>query len=169
MAFELVIVICVGFAAAGILMAVTRPFGLKLGKTVAPAVAALAMVTYQVWSRYTWEDRIAAALGPQEVVLARIDSQSPFDPWSYVVPMVGSMVVLDKGSVLTNPDHPDLRVVTTRLYEQSQETLMLNQFVDCQGKRRALVSSAGADGVPPPEAWIAGGQPAALFAEVCGK
>lgn len=169
MAFELVIVVFVGLAAAGILMAVTRPFGLKLGKTVAPAVAALAMVTYQVWSRYTWEDRITAALGPDEVVLSSILKQSPVDPWSYVYPMVGGMVVLDKAATLTNPAHPDLRVVTTRLYEQSQETLVLNQFIDCRGKRRALVSSAAADGVPPPDAWIADGEPAALFTAVCGN
>jgi hypothetical protein len=167
MAFELVIIVCIGLAAAGILMAVTRPFGLKLGKTVAPAVAAIAMLTYQIWSHYTWADRIAAGLRDGAVVLDKGVKAAWFDPWSYFIPMYGTLLVLDTQSTLTHPQHPNLRVVTTQLFELGQTTLDLQQFLDCDTGRRALAASAGPDGLPPEGAWISGREPAALFDAAC--
>jgi hypothetical protein len=165
--FELVIVVCIGLSAAGIVLAATKPFGIKGGKVLAPLAAALAMLCYQAWSRSTWAEHVVKGLGPDAVVIERLPVTSPFEPWSYVRPMVGGLVVLDRKTILTHPHFPGMKLVTTRLIEAHEETLELHHLVDCAGGRRAVVESLGALENGAPAQWIDGREPAALFDAVC--
>ncbi|CAA7616832.1 hypothetical protein [Magnetospirillum sp. UT-4] len=168
MAFELIIVVCIGLAAAGVFLLAARLLGWRGARKVVPLVAALAMVGYQVWSRYTWAERTVARLPEDSVVIQALPKTSLIEPWTLLRPMTGGLVVIDRSAVMTHPDHPHLRLVTTRLVEQYEETLTLPQLVDCGRRRRALT---GADDAPLPEAaaWIEGGEPAMLYDAVCPR
>lgn len=166
------IVISTALAACGVLLIVAKTLRLKLPKRVYPIVAALAILAMTLWSRYSWAERVESALPQTEQVISRLDYQSVLEPWTYVVPRLGGLLVVDHSLTQTNPDHPAVRLVTTKLYEQNVDTLELQQFVDCGAKRRAPVAPGlplAQNGLPPEEAWIGGGEPAPLYAAVCGR
>ncbi|WP_051341093.1 hypothetical protein [Azospirillum halopraeferens] len=155
MFFELISIISVAFAAAGAVLIAGRLLRIRLPKYVLPMVAALAMIGFTIWLRYTWAERTIEGLPAGFVVVDRLPYHGVLEPWALVFPRTAGLVVLDGAATRRNPDHPDVLLVTTRLIEEHQETLTLQQFVDCARRRRAPATTAlGPDGLPPPDAWV---------------
>lgn len=167
MFFELFSMICVAFAACGALLLAARLLRLRLPKYAVPLVAALAMIGFTVWLRYTWAERTVEALPTGSTVIARLPYEGMLEPWTALFPRTAGLVVLDGAATLRNPQHPEVLLVTTRLMEEHQETLSLQQFVDCAKRRRAPAGGTlGADGLPPPDAWVSGDD-SALYDAAC--
>ncbi|MGQ9370499.1 hypothetical protein [Azospirillum sp. ST 5-10] len=165
---ELFSLICVAFAACGMLLIAARTLRLRLPRYAVPLVAAAAMIAFTVWLRYTWAERTVAGLPEGSVVLAELPYDGFLEPWTALFPRTGGLLVLDTAATLRNPAHPGIVVVTTRLLEEHREPLALQRFVDCAGRRHAPASDAlGPDGLPPESAWLADGAPAALFDAAC--
>lgn len=170
MLFEIVIVICAAFASAGVVLLAFKLVRRKAPKVLMLGAAALGMVGYTQWDRYTWADRYAASLPPESVVVDRYAYDGWLEPWARVMPRADRLLVLDGTATLRNPDFPHMSVVTTLLVERNQDTLSLRQFIDCSQRRRAPVTGQTGfteAGLPLPDAWIAGGQPQPLFDAVC--
>ncbi|WP_413205603.1 hypothetical protein [Rhodospirillum sp. A1_3_36] len=171
MLFDLIVVACVGLAAAGLLMLVFRITGRKAPKTLLLVTVGVTVILFNSWNRYTWADRIAAALPKDVAVIQRIPSESPFEPWTYIFPQDSGLVIFDKPETRTNPDYPQKVWVQLLLIGRDEpEPLKLQRIVDCASKSWASVgegNTLGEDGLPPARAWNKGGQPAYLFDAVC--
>jgi hypothetical protein len=171
MVFELIIVACVGLSCAGILLLVFRLFGRKAPKTLLLAVVGLSIIGFNSWNRYTWASRTEAGLPDGVTVVHRLAEPSPFEPWTYLVPQVSGLVILDGPRTRTNSAFPGLYWVHLLLSGRDEpETLELERIVDCRGARWANAGAGvalGDDGLPPTDAWKTGGEPAYLFKAVC--
>lgn len=155
MLLKLFILVCVGLGAVGILLLAAHLTRWKSGKKFAPLVAAIAVLSYESWSRYSWSDRIVAGLPAQSEIVERYPYQGLLEPWTKWFPRVGSVLVLDHAATMTNPEHPSFRLIRTELWEQDMDTLELRHVVDCARGRRALASTIIAgSGAPPDDAWI---------------
>ncbi|MEW5727362.1 MAG: hypothetical protein AB1918_06005 [Pseudomonadota bacterium] len=171
MLFELVIVVCVAFAGAGVVVLPAKLLRRKTPKTLALVAAGLAMFAYVQWDRYTWAERYASSLPEGSAVIASFPYEGIAEPWALVFPRADRLLVVDKASALTNPAYPHVSLVTTLLVERNTETLALRQFVDCVQRRRAPVTGEvhfTEEGLPAAEAWVAGGEPKALYDTLCG-
>lgn len=166
MLFDLVVVACMAFAAAGMTMLGFRLVGRKAPKAVLLLAAAVGMLGYTQWERYTWASRTVARLPPGLTVTAAIPYDGVLEFWARAIPRTDALVVVDAHATLRNPEFPGLLMTRTLLLEHHADALEMRQLVDCAGRRRAPVISAS--GAPPgPEGWIEGGEPAALYATVC--
>jgi len=166
MLFTLIVAACVAFAAAGAALLAFRLFGRRAPMAALLAAAGLGMFAYTQWERYTWAERTAAALPPQMTVVLRLPETSTLEFWTHAWPRTGSLVVADRAATLANPETPGVYVARTLLIARNAEVIAMRQFVDCAGHRRTPATRPE-DGLPPPEAWTGGGEPAALFAAVC--
>lgn len=167
MAFELLTVLVVGFAAAGVALFARRILRLGLPRYAVPLAAALAMIGYTVWLRYSWADRSLVNFPPNWVLVETYPYEGFFEPWTAVFPRTDRLLVLDRSQTLQNPDFPRIHLVTLFLLEQHADTLFLRRFIDC-GLGRHAPAVFDRDGLPPDDAWTDGRNPPALFAAVCG-
>jgi len=164
--FEILSVVAFAFAVAGVFMLLARLLRIRYPRSAVPIVAAVAMVGFVVWARYTWAERTIAALPPDMVVVESYQYQGWLEPWTRLVPRVDRVLVLDRAATMRNPDHPEVALVTLRLIEEHQPVIETHQFVDCAKRRRAAMPGGEGDPVAAAE-WIAGGEPARLFEAVC--
>jgi len=170
MILELVIAICAAFAGAGFLLLGARLLGVKLPKAAIPVAAAVSIVALTIWMRYSWADRAVAGLPEGAVVIGTIPYTGFLEPWTVLFPRTGGLLVLDTKSIMRNPAHPRLAMVSIALVEHNADTIGMQQVVDCGRKRRAVVTADmrfDAEGLPLPEAWIVDGEPRALYDAVC--
>ena len=82
MLFEIVTVVSVAFATAGVILLAFRLFGRKAPKILVIGVAAIAMIAYTAWNRHGWGERTAATLPDTIRVLQYLPTSSWFEPWT---------------------------------------------------------------------------------------
>lgn len=172
MLFEIVTVISVAFATAGVVMLAFRLVRRRAPRTLVIALAAVAMLAYTAWNRHGWGERTIAALPDTIRVVERIPYSGWLEPWTLIEPRIGSLVAIDDSRTLRHPAHPGVAIVTLLHIEPYADTLALRQIVDCNGHRRAVLDSEpefGDGDLPTDIRWIDGGQPAYLFAAVCER
>lgn len=169
MFFEIIIVVCIAFATAGVTLLAFKLFGARPRKTVIFALAGLAMILFTAWNRHTWAERTAAGFPQTMQVIEEIPYTGWLEPWTFLFPRTGALVVLDSTRTLSHPAHPGVFIVTLLNIEPYAETLSLRQIVDCPGRRRAVVANPPdlSGGLPADLQWVDGGRPASLFAAVC--
>lgn len=166
MIFNLIVVACMAFAAAGLTLLAFRLFGRKAPRAVLLIAAGVGMLAYTQWERYTWASRTVAKLPPGMTVTTEIPYDGVLEFWARAIPRTDALVVVDANATLRNPEYPGLLMTRNLLLEHHADALEMRQIVDCAQRRRAPVVSAS--GAPPgPEGWIDGGEPKALYAAVC--
>lgn len=166
MLFDLVVVACIAFAAAGVTLLGFRLAGRKAPKAVLLLAAGLGMLGYTQWERYTWASRTVARLPPGISAITAIPYDGVLEFWARALPRTDALVVVDANATQRNPEFPNVLMTRTLLLERHADALEMRQLVDCALRRRApVVSASGA--LPGPEGWIDGGEPAALYAAVC--
>jgi hypothetical protein len=166
MIFNLIVVACMAFAAAGATLLAFRLVGRRAPKAVLLLAAGVGMIAYTQWERYTWASRTVAGLPPSMTVMAELPYDSVLEFWARAIPRTDALVVVDGAATRSDPAHPGVVMARTLLLEHHADPLEMRQLVDCPGKRRApVVRASGA--MPGPEGWIDGGEPAALYAAVC--
>lgn len=169
MLLDVVIGACAALAAAGVLLAVSKLFRIRISRSIIMGVAAIAIFGVTAALRYQWADRTAALLPPEMVVVERLTFSNPIEPWSLVQPVTDRLVVVDTGSVLRSAAHPGMVLVDVLLVRRDGETLVARHLVDCTGRRDAVV---------PPDADLSGGDlpqgltwaddaPAGLYTAAC--
>jgi hypothetical protein len=166
MIFNLIVVACIAFAAAGATLLGFRLVGQRAPKAALLIAAGVAMLAYTQWERYTWASRTVAALPPSMTVLAEVPYDGVLEFWARAIPRTDALVVVDAAATRPNPAQPGVVMARTLLLEHHADPLELRQVVDCQGMRRAPVIGAAA-AMPGAEGWIDGGEPAALYKAVC--
>ncbi|MFW5824944.1 MAG: hypothetical protein ACOCVV_08250 [Marinobacter sp.] len=110
-------IIC-GLGAAGIAMGIRAATRKKAPKWIIPVFAGLGMMGYQIYMEYTWHDQITGRLPGSSVVVSTEAAAEFWRPWSFFVPQVNRITVLDRDSLRTTPGGRD--TLQFRLYHFRQ-------------------------------------------------
>lgn len=148
MFFELVGTVMAGIAAALFIWAV-RHWKPGLPAWVLPVGAGSAMLAAAVSTEYGWYGRISRQLPETFVVAQRIDEESPLRPWTYVMPFTSRFVAVDTGSLRTNPQVPDQRMIDLYFFGRWAPLQRVTVLWDCAGNRTATLGEGtefGEDG-----------------------
>jgi hypothetical protein len=140
MMLEILAAFVAGVAAAGIAMALRAMTRGRLPRWIVPAAAGAGMIGFTIWSEYAWQDRAVAGLPPGFVVAEAIPERSPLRPWTYAVPLVTRMLVVDLNVTLRHPVATDLaltRVVGLARWEPNREWRVV---LDCAQNLRVNVT-----------------------------
>ena len=166
MFLELIATFAVGIGAAGIALVLGHLSRGRLPRYSAPFAAGIAMLCYVVWSEYTWANRTLGTLPDSVEVVSAVEESKPWKPWSYIVPQVTRMMVLDRAGVQTNPTAPEILLADIYLFGRWAAPMMRPQLVDCANAARADVSEVAlAD--PSQAEWIAVGLEDPVIEALC--
>ncbi|WP_372426013.1 hypothetical protein [Salinarimonas chemoclinalis] len=168
--FNLIAVVVLGVAVAGVVMLAFKAVGRKPPRWILPVMAGAAMMTYTLYNDYSWFSRTAGAL-PGTVTVARTYEQThPLQPWTYLVAPVNRFVAV--GTVVAAPGDTGYRLAEVHLLQRYVPTATAAMVFDCAGGRRAdLVDLDGFDasGQPVGGAWRPLAQDDPLRAIVCER
>ena len=166
MFFELIATFAVGIAAAGLALVAGHLSRGRLPRYSAPILAGIAMLCYAIWSEYTWADRTLSTLPESVEVVSAVEEARFWKPWTYVVPQVTRMMVLDRAGVQTNPTVPEILLADIYLFGRWAVPVKRPQLVDCAKAARADVSEVAlAD--PSQAEWIAVGVEDPVITALC--
>ena len=136
MFFELVGTVAGGLAAAGMIMFFNKILRGLLPKWTIPVGSGAVMIGMSIWNDYSWYSRTYAALPPEMYVITEVESKSFYQPWTYVFPYVQRFAALDRASVMTNDQVPDIHIATVTFMDRWVPTRQVKMFVDCARRRR---------------------------------
>ena len=140
MFFELVATVAAGLGAAGLALLLNHITGGRLPRWAMPVAAGLSMIGYAIWSEYTWAERTLARLPGGMAVVQSVEDQAIYKPWTYLVPQVTRLAVLDTQSIQTNNEMPDVRLVDLYLLGRWRAPNKIPQMIDCKSNARADVT-----------------------------
>ncbi len=183
MLLDIVVVVLVGFATAGVLMLGFRLFGRKPPKMLTLSIVALAIIGFNTHFRYGWADRAMARLqheGNFSFIDRGYNDNYMLEPWTKFYPMVSSLVAVNLDQTVQHPTQPQFYATTLVVLRQDTDSLEFSYVVDCARRRwvdlaavRMAVDSDDRhplpkDATPPEDApWETSGNPPALFDAVC--
>lgn len=99
-------IIC-GLGAAGIALGIRSATRKRAPKWIIPVFAGLGMMGYQIYMEYTWYDQITARLPQSSVVVSKEAAAEYWRPWSFAIPQVNRITILDRDSIRAAPTAPD--------------------------------------------------------------
>ena len=139
-----------------LIWAICHSTGRTMPRLVWPLVIAASMFGYAVYDEYSWASRMRAGLPERIATVGEGRGTSPFSPWTYLVPRTERLSVIDRATIRTHPDRPTLRLVEVVLLERARSTLRVNEIIDCDADRYAVLATEpvfGPDGLPVDPAW----------------
>ncbi len=136
MLFELIAAVVSGVALAGVAMLLRWLSRGLLPKWIVPVMAGLGMLSYSIWSEYSWFDRMNLAL-PGIVASWQNEQTAFWRPWSYIKPVTTRFTAVDLKSAKRNPNQPGLVMIDILLLARWQPVTPVKVVFDCQNARRA--------------------------------
>lgn len=137
MFLELIGTIFAGFAFAGIVMVLNKVTGGRLPRWMTPVAAGLGMIGMTITSEYSWYDRTRDTLPEGMTVIQEVESRAFYRPWTYAVPFVDRFAAIDAGSVRTNEQVPEQRLVELYFFGRWAPVSKLPVVVNCKEFSRA--------------------------------
>ena len=137
MIFELIAAVVAGVAVAGLALGLRWISRGLLPKWIVPAAAGLGMLSYAIWSEYSWFERNVATQPEGVVVAWNNEQRSLLRPWSYYKPVVTRYSAVDMRTVQRHPNQPDQVMVDILLAARWQSAARIKVLFDCAGRRRA--------------------------------
>lgn len=157
MLIDIVSLIAIGAAIAGVYVVVNRLTGRRLPRWLLPASLGAAMISFAVWNEYTWYGRVTAALPESVAVVMPVKESSFWRPWSYAVPMVTRFIAVDTAAVMRSADKPELVRTDAILVQRWTPTQRVPVAFDCGAGRRADLAGGAelaADGTLTGGDWV---------------
>jgi hypothetical protein len=136
MLFELIAAVVSGVALAGVAMLLRWLSRGLLPKWIVPVMAGLGMLSYSIWSEYSWFDRMNLAL-PGIVASWKNEQTAFWRPWSYIEPVTTRFTAVDLKTAKRHPNQPGLVMVDILLLARWQPVTPVKVVFDCQNARRA--------------------------------
>lgn len=168
MFLELIATLAVGIGAAGLALIAGHLSRGRLPRYFAPILAGAAMILYAIWSEYTWAARTLSTLPESVEVVSAVEESRFWKPWTYVVPQVTRMMVLDRAGVQTNPDIPEILLADVYLFGRWAPPVKRLQLVDCVRFARADVTETALTD-PAQAEWTVAGMEDPLIGALCMK
>lgn len=137
MFLELIATFAIGGGVAGVVLMANKLSRGRLPRWLMPVAAGLAMITFTLWSEYSWFGRTAAVLPETVEVSWSNQERQSYRPWTYIVPMTTRFAAVDTATIRTNDAVPDQRMIDVYLMARWSPTRMIRVVLDCAGNRRA--------------------------------
>lgn len=171
MLIEIAAAVVGAFAGAGLYLGLMRLIGRRPPRWSVLGVAAVAMIAVVSAIRYGWGDWAESQLPERMIVVDRVRSSDPIQPWTLVWPMTQGLLAVDRASLARHPAHPGIVAVDLVLARRGTETVVFPHLVDCAADPRRtarLPAGAALDEGPLPDGldWSTEA-PAALFETTC--
>lgn len=158
MLFEFIAAVVAGVALAGIMMLIRWISRGRLPKWLIPAAAGLGMLSYAIWSEYSWFTRATNAMPPETVVTWKNEARSFWRPWSYYTPVIDRFTAVDVAHAQRHPGHPGLVMTDLLLSARWAAQARVKVVFDCNANRRADLMGEGvsvaADGSITGAKWV---------------
>lgn len=136
MTLEFLAAIVAAFFGAGIGLILRWIFRDRLPRWIVPVFAGLGMIAMSIYNEYTWYPRLKAGM-PEGVVIAQVhESRVPWRPWTFAVPLVNEVYLVDTRRSLRNPETPDLVLTQVFRFARWQNTREIMSVFDCANARR---------------------------------
>lgn len=172
MLFNLVGTFLVGIAAVGSIMLIFLVLRRPAPRWLLPFAAGAGMLGFHLWNEYTWFDRTATALPDHVVVAKSYTYETPFQPWTLLMPRINRFAAVDRASIRRHDEAPDYVMADIFLVTRLAETAKVTQIYDCVQARRTEVSasmSVDERGLPVDAAWTPSEADEPLFKMVCDR
>ncbi|TQV74406.1 hypothetical protein [Denitrobaculum tricleocarpae] len=140
MLMELIATFALGFCAAGVVMLLRRFTSGRLPRWSTPLAAGLAMISFTLWSEYTWFSRTEAGLPESFEVVTQHEHTSIFRPWTKLTPFVDRFSAIDKNALRRNEQVPGQVMAEVLMVARHTGNARLPVLIDCPGTRRADLS-----------------------------
>lgn len=137
---------------ASVAFVIRRVWGAQV-RWLVPAAAGAGMLGFTLWNDYSWFARQRDGLPPDVVVTDSFETSQTIQPWSLIWPITNRYRALDRASLVAREDDPQIRRARVFLVARYQPVFETWQIFDCRAGRRADAADAGADGLPPEDAW----------------
>jgi hypothetical protein len=95
------------------------------------------MLSYAIWSEYTWLDRAATSLPEGVVVASHNEVRAWYRPWTYARPLSDRLIAVDRRESRRNPALPGQVLTRVLLMGRWAPTHAVAAVFDCGGNRRA--------------------------------
>lgn len=141
MIWELIATIVAGMGAAGIILLLRKLTGNAVPKWAIPSFAALAMLSFQIYSEYTWFTYQQNLLPAGIVVLHQQKSSAFWRPWSYVYPQTLGFVAADVANAEKNQVNSEVQRVNLYFVQRHTAVQTTSQVVHCGFNAKAKNSA----------------------------
>lgn len=142
MLISLLVTLLLSLLAGAMVWLAFRTLGRKPPPFLIPAVIGATMLAYTIWSDYTWASRTTAALPAGVEVIERVAGATPWQPWTFLVPLADRMIAIDRPSTRTNDSLPGHYLVELVLLEHLMPARRTLLVIDCTEARQASVGAA---------------------------
>lgn len=139
MFFELVGTVMAGISAALLVYALRFWKPDVVPRWLMPVAAGAAMLAAAVSSEYGWYGRVSAQLPETFVVAQTHEERAALRPWTFLVSYTSRFVAVDRGSIRTNPQVPDQRMVDLYFFGRWAPVQRMTVLWDCAGNRTAAL------------------------------
>ncbi|MCF6370225.1 hypothetical protein [Rhizobium halophilum] len=172
MLFELIAAVVAGVAIAGVAMGLRWVSRDRLPRWVVPAAAGLGMLSYAIWSEYSWLSRARSAMPTGVEVAWTNEDRAPWRPWTYYAPVVNRFTAVDLRTAQRHPNQPGQVMVDLLLAARWQPSARVKTVFDCNNGRRANLIGEGIsvaeDGAITGAQWVDLDSADAALQIVCG-
>lgn len=156
MLLEFIAAICLGLAAAGLIMGLNYLTGRRLPAWLAPAGAGLSMISFMIFMEYTWLSRTVEQLPEGVEIVSSSRDASWFRPWTYVKPLALRAIALDTRRNRRHEAQPDRVMTSVLLLGRWMPIRQIPVVFDCALARRADLHDGvelDAEGALPGAQW----------------
>lgn len=167
MFFELIATFVAGLGAAGMVHLLNVVSGRRLPRWLMPAGAGLAMLGFTIWSEYNWAERTTESMPEGLVVVSEVEKSWWWKPWTYARPQVVRVMTADLATVRTNPETPDIKLVSLYLFARWNQPAEVIQLVDCAKANWAFATPEAVANPEEDGVWHALDQDDSLYGALC--
>jgi hypothetical protein len=137
MLFDLIAAVAAGFCLAGLALSLRWLARGRAPLWIVPAAAGLGMLSYALWSEYSWLDRAEGSLPDGVVVASSNQSSAWYRPWTLAWPQADRLIAVDRRAERRNEALPSHVLSSVLLMGRWQPTRQIAVMFDCEGLRRA--------------------------------
>lgn len=172
MFLEFVATIAAAFVLGGMAFGLNKVMRGRLPGWIVPAAAGLGMIGYQVWSEYSWLDRVTGTLPDGVEVVSTNALQVWYRPWTYAVPQVSRATAVDHRFERRNPAFPEQIMTAVVLMARWEPMRQFGVVYDCAAFRRADLMDQvvfSDDGSLEGATWVPVGREDSVLQAVCDQ
>lgn len=139
MLWEFVATACAGMGAAGIALLVRQLSANKIPSWTVPALAGVGMLTFQIYSEYSWFSHQKSLLPKDVEVVKAVKETSVWRPWTFIQPQVTRFMAIHVGPDAVNTVNPALVLADIYLFERRLLAKRVQEVFHCQQNARAAL------------------------------
>ncbi|MDR5897493.1 hypothetical protein QC823_00580 [Halomonas vilamensis] len=148
MIWHLIAAVFAGLAAAGIGLLLRTLSAKRLPKWIVPVFGGLGMLSYQVYTEYSWFDHKQAQLPDSAEIVSTQTSSAVWRPWTFAFPIIKEFTVIDRDSVRLSEGTPVLAEFMLYHFERYHTDVVTPQayVLNCRSRELMPLDSETGEG-----------------------